>query len=190
MANTRTYSGSPYPFNLFERLHYSFDPKVPCELADMPHDYRGTLSYILMEALTPRERMIIKWRAEQNKTVEDVASSLGLSKQRVQQCETRALRKMVTGQNRYLLIFGMRQSIIMRKESDLFDFKPIVKDETPIEEIGLSSRAHNALWRNGCRTVEDVKFLTEEDIYGMHYVGKKVGEEIMAAIEKYNLKKE
>lgn len=184
MANTQTYSNSPYPFNLLEKLHYSFDPKIQCELSKLPRDYRGTIDYILRETLTVRERTIIKWRAEQRRTIESVASSLGLSRERVRQCERRALEKMSTGRNRFLLIFGISNSLIERDETEFAFSDEGDHDNTSVHLLGLSTRACNALWRGGYQTVDDLKFLEEEDIYELHNVGVKTAEEIIAMLKR------
>lgn len=55
-----------------------------------------------------------------------------------------------------------------------------------LEDLGLSNRSHNALFRSGVRTAEDLLQYDEESLYQIRSLGKKSIEEILTKIEELN----
>jgi len=53
-----------------------------------------------------------------------------------------------------------------------------------LEDLGLSNRSHNALFRSGVRTAEDLLQYDEESLYQIRSLGKKSIEEILTKIEE------
>lgn len=59
--------------------------------------------------------------------------------------------------------------------------------DLPIETMPLSSRAHNALCRSGCRMVRDVAMQDITTIRRMRNLGEKGIKEVVAALHSYGL---
>ena len=55
----------------------------------------------------------------------------------------------------------------------------------PIDTVGLSVRAQNALLRMGFRVIGDLKGYTEKDLYDIPNIGKKTVDEILLMMDKY-----
>jgi DNA-directed RNA polymerase subunit alpha len=56
--------------------------------------------------------------------------------------------------------------------------------ETPIQSLNLSTRAQNALEKNGIQTVEQLQALSSEEIKGLDGLGEKSSKEILEAVGK------
>lgn len=56
-------------------------------------DYREAITAI-QERLSPRERDVIRWRFEENLTLDDIGRMLGVGRERIRQIEAKAFRKM------------------------------------------------------------------------------------------------
>ena len=67
----------------------------------------------------------------------------------------------------------------LRKQEQLPDFK----EEVPLEALGLSTRAFHSLYFFGCRSINDVVRLKEEEIRKMRNLGSKSAAEIAAALD-------
>ena len=67
----------------------------------------------------------------------------------------------------------------LRKQEPLPDFK----EEIPLEALGLSTRVFHSLYFFGCRTLNDVVRLKEEEIRRIRNLGIKSAAEIAETLE-------
>lgn len=59
--------------------------------------------------------------------------------------------------------------------------------ETPIEDLNLSVRAFNCLYRRGIRTLADIASLTEEELKNVRNLGNKSVEEVIQKLGEFGL---
>lgn len=57
-----------------------------------------------------------------------------------------------------------------------------------IEDLGLSVRAYNCLYRTGIRKLNEITDMTESELMSVRNMGKKTVEEITKKLEEYGLK--
>lgn len=69
--------------------------------------------------------------------------------------------------------------------TEVSEASPVIEDEgTPVKSLNLSVRAHNALERNGIKTVEALNAMTPESIRALEGLGDKSVNEILEALGK------
>ena len=185
MAKQIKHTDRPYPFNLLEAMHEQ-NPMIPVDLEYLPSDFKGSINYILTEKLTDRERDIFKFRFQHNMPLAQIAQSLGLSTERIRQCEERALRKLACTIYANYIIHGVAKltagdldttfkpedlfeehvrSTLLEKESFIrkvcAQYKNV--EDVPIENLGFSLYIVNTLARAGLTTAGDI--MQKAEIY-------------------------
>lgn len=160
----------------------------------------------LLEALTTltdREQRILKCRYEDKLTLEQVAKSENVTRERIRQIQTKALTKLRHPYRKGKII-AVSMDKILEKEteySNLYKEYEFLKQDyleitqkksvpiwlTPIEELDFSVRAYNCLKRHGINTLKDITKMTEMDLMKVRNMGKHTAEEIKRKLEEYGL---
>ena len=144
----------------------------------------------VLEKLSEREQMIVWSRYSQNKTLEEVAKELNVTRERIRQIEAKALRKLGHPRNRScVMAISVKQhqdeireyAEEMKKNGAL----PKVIAEIPIEELELSVRAYNCLKRAGINTIVQLQELSEEKLLSVRNLGRKATAEIQSKLKEY-----
>ena len=60
--------------------------------------------------------------------------------------------------------------------------------QTPVDELGLSVRAYNALLFAEVRTLGDIVRLTEADLFNVRRIGRKTASEILSRVFELGLR--
>lgn len=191
-----------YPINLLDEIAGG---KWEDEL---PYDIIGSLEYIL-GGISERDGRVIHARFRDEKTFEEIAKSENLSPVRIRQITVKAIKKLAHPLRRDYLIYGVKgmenravqqavsqqlytaiKSIldISEKLGNTFPDSLSSLNFTKIDELNLSVRAYNCLYRAGKRTLEDVCALSLDELAKVRNLGKKAFDEIVEVVHKHNLK--
>lgn len=162
---------SKYPMNLLEDI---FGREIDFELAG---DFDGTLEYVL-HTLNERERDIVLRRYKDKKTYEQCSKPYGVTRQRIRQIETKALKKLKYREE--MLQYGIEKYI---------DFIKAIKSvpNLPIEAINLSCRIYSCLKRSGIDTIGQLIQLEPEQLAQVRNLGKKAYREIVDKLVVYGV---
>lgn len=191
-----------YPINLLDEIAGG---KWEDEL---PYDIIGSLEYVLCQ-LPEREGRVIHARFRDEKTLREIATSENLSRERIRQIKERAIKKLAHPLRRDYLIYGVKGmenravqqavsqqlntaiksilDIAVKLGNTLPDSLSSLKF-TKIDELDLSVRAYNCLYRAGKRTLEDVCALSLDELAKVRNLGKKAFDEVVEVVHKHNLK--
>ena len=114
-----------YPYNLLEEV---FGDQV--EWID-DEDHRAGLDKAL-STLTEREQQIIQFRYFEQKTLDETCKQFGVTRERVRQCEAKAIRKLRHPARQNMIIFGYEgaseYSGLKNKERELHERESILKE--------------------------------------------------------------
>lgn len=175
---------------------------------DLPHDFAGSLEYVL-GGLPERDRRVIRTRFHDEKTFGEIAKSENLSPERIRQITTKAIKKLAHPIRRDYLIYGvkgMENRAVQRAVSQqlnsaikiILDISERLGVALPdslsslnlmkVDELNLSVRAYNCLYRAGKRTLADVCALTLDELAKVRNLGKNSFDEIVEVVHKHNLK--
>lgn len=170
------------------------------------NDFNETVEDAL-HILTEREQSIVIMRVKDGATLEEIGKEYSVTRERVRQIYEKALRKMRLRFRSNWFVLGKQETnkINDRIEAEKQDvikreiakrklaraaranyIEAIALTSTPIERIGLSVRAYNCLYREGCRTSGDIaKYIADngEKLMQIRNLGRKTASEIM---EKMN----
>lgn len=164
MSNSR-----PWQVRLIRNVFY--------ENGSNPLD-EDTLAF-LFGKLDERTLVVIRGRYEQGMTYEEIGKKLGISLERVRQIEhkgERVMRKILSG----AIKRGMEEENRWCKSNEEII---TIMEKTGIDELGLSTRACNALCRRGVRTIGELyRIIKSGKLEGITGIGGKSEEEIK---EKY-----
>lgn len=161
---------SPFPINFLMALRGNSSIDKMFEPLSFPDDILPSTYYVIYSGLTENEQqVIISWYRD-NKTLEKIASEMGLSKERIRQLRVRACGKITYDHNLLkFLIYGVKGCIansaasingiptkyLDSKVRTAIDLCLIVKENDgdiysiPIKNLGLTRRTYNALRRAG-----------------------------------------
>lgn len=151
----------------------------------------------MAQILSEREMEIIRLRFDRRMTLEEVGMELGVTRERVRQLESKALRKL-TNHIRELQCVPVSELDTMRKEiaalKRMVDAQQQLVDKheqlmaRPITELDLSVRAYNCLKRAGIDTFGDLCSLTDAKVQRLRNLGMKSYREICDAMKEAGLK--
>ena len=194
-------------------------PLTPASCGKIPEDVTETMETVISECLTEDEKTIIDCLYKQCMTQQDTAGVLHLSDSRIQQKKRRIFWKLRNRNRRCYMMCGdgywykeqkMRDQVLhdvyvarARKELSRLDREleykratlkgePVPKHDMLLEDVGLSVRAYNCLWRAGYRTLGQIAEHTEAEIMKVRNIGYKAFDEVKNALHAagYEFKKE
>lgn len=178
-------------------------------LDELPTDYRGTLEYIITETLTEREAQVIHLRYRDKMTFDNIAKELNMSRESIRRVKAKTIRKLRHPQRMSYLKRGMKGEI--REATDKLTnvggtlAELLQKPETvevvktaasplsmPIDELDLSVRGYNVLYRAGILTLGNITDKSLEQLMKCRNMGKKTLDEIVCKVHSlgYRLKGE
>ena len=202
-------TGAEYPCNLLQAIKGNSDRRIPDRFTD---DHWAGLRYVL-SLLDHREQGILLRRYEDGKSRSEIAQDYEITAERVRQIENKACRKLQRIPNWNYIEFGVAgyaRRIALREYDKGYSAgyqagyldgttdaasgrtRPVASDEIlnlPIEQLGLSTRAHNCMVAAQCRRIGDVARLTEEQIATMKRLGRISANEIALALRAQGIKR-
>lgn len=115
-----------------------------------------------LDFLTERERKVISYRFFDQMTLDEVASTFGVTKERIRQVEAKALRK-IRGRKAKLMVYS-KDDVYVNVKKALDEIKAVISGEEPkpspisagIETLDFSVRAYNCLRRAGIGTIQEL----------------------------------
>ena len=192
-----------YPYNLLWAIKGHSDRQIPDTFTD---DHWAGLRYVL-SLLDERERGILEQRYDEKKPRSEIADGYDITAERVRQIETKACRKLQRVSNCNYIEFGIAgyaRKLALREYNRGYSIgyqtgyqdgasdttrgrsRPVASDEIlnlPIEQLNLSTRAHNCMVAAQCKRIGDVARLSEEQIATMKSLGKVSANEIAQALK-------
>ncbi len=145
------------------------------------------LQYLLDNTLTNTEKIVLLSRFKNAETLTAIAKKLGCTTHNVMQTEKHAVRKMAKPNRKRIMELG-------KEKADEIAYKLITNDttnsqtnNTPIEELNLSTRTYNALIRKGIKFISELTDNTETDLLKIRNLGEKGVTEIKTELAKYSL---
>lgn len=151
----------------------------------------------MLQILDEREFTVLQMRFDQRLTLEETGMELGVTRERVRQLESKALRKLTGHLNDLRCVPYSELTSIRRENAQL---KQLVDDQKalvdkheqlmarPITELDLSVRAYNCLKRAGIDTFGDLCSLTDAKVQRLRNLGMKSYREICDAMKEAGLK--
>lgn len=161
----------------------------------------------VLQELSERENRILWLRYSQNKTLEEVAKELTLSRERIRQIECRCLRRLRQPKHivKVLAISESRHKAILdakiaetrtaaekeireyyeeelKKKETMSDVAHLTLAEKPIEELDLSVRPYNCLKRARIDTIGQLLEMTEQKLLRVRNLGLKSTQEIITRL--------
>lgn len=182
-----------YPYNLI----------LECEYDGQEYELTpNALKKCMSEHLTDRESQVIELRFRHHLTLDEVGNKFGVTRDRVRQIESKALRKL-RGHLRSYQVIPYNQFIdalnrcntleqqyaeLSRQYEERYQEpapEPTV-DGTKIEFLDLSVRSYNCLKRAKINTIGQLRELSVGDLLQIRNMGKKSAMEIRNKLERYN----
>lgn len=192
-----------YPYNLLWAIKGHSDRQIPDTFTD---DHWAGLRYVL-STLDEREQGILVQRYDEKMPRSEIADGYDITAERVRQIETKACRKLQRVSNWNYIEFGIAgyaRKLALREYNRGYSIgyqtgyqdgasdttrgrsRPVASDEIlnlPIEQLSLSTRAHNCMVAAQCKRIGDVVRLSEEQIVTMKSLGKVSANEIAQALK-------
>lgn len=192
-----------YPFNLLDEIAEATGDDW---CYTIPGDLLGTVEYVLNTYLSQREKDVIQLRFKYEKTFVEIAEILGISKERVRQIQTSAMKRLCFNPEclKYLKngIYKATQNEInnavekvrsaelasavsylrelcVNKTNFLDGHHAIVTTETEIEDLELSPRCFNCVKRAGINKVGDLEKMTFRELRRIRNLGKRSLDELI-----------
>lgn len=189
-----------YPFNLAKAILSDHEETLKIYLPGIEQ---------ALATLTEREVRVIKQRFVERKTLQAIAETEGLSRERIRQIEAKALRKL-RHPSRIVLIRGVSYAELKKHWNEYYKLKDeydqvlaayqavsgrpaeeVAMETTclqkTLEELDLSVRSYNCLRRAGKNTVGDISKMTEVELSKVRNLGRKSAEEVKAKLAEYGL---
>ena len=174
MDRLRAAFKEPYPRNLFLTLEEDkwFDMHLDTE--NITEDMIEGLEYAI-STLQPRDQRILKMRYKDKMTLSAIGREYDLSVERIRTIEHRARIRLrhppLLGYIKYgKQAYEKRCADIEAEREKRYDEE---KYQTKIFDLDMPVRAQNRLVAKGYRIVRDIVDLTEEEIIGIQYLGRK-----------------
>lgn len=120
-----------------------------------------------MDALTERQRQVLIERADEHKTLTQIAGEMALSKERVRQVYNRALQ------------------VLRAQLSQIINENERTPGEAPIELLNLNASDYRLLKRRGIETVAQLAQMSGVELMKVRSIGFTKAERIMAAYQDY-----
>lgn len=192
---TFPYNIVPYITGEYSEKYLNGDDTSPHDPAEM-YFAPDLMLRAMVHILTEREFVVLQLRFDQRVTLEQAGMELGVTRERVRQLETKALRKLQIHISE-LWCVPMSEAVALRRENErlkqlLADQKAELEEQVPqsarpIEELDLSVRSYNCLKRAGIRTFGDLCNQSENEVIQLRNLGKKSFLEICNAMQANGL---
>lgn len=207
MDKEKKWLKAPYPKNLLYAVRGIHEETEPTELSQ---DVLSGVQYAV-STLSEREKLILKRRYSEGMYLRTIGEELGIKAERTRQLEVAALRKLRTRRNMMFMTMGVEGYI---KELNKVEYergyqvgfndgyeqgirdapqgvvkagKSVTLMSLPIEALGISLRARNALARAGFNQLGDVLNLCRREIIHIKNLGPKQREEVTAGLHHYGI---
>lgn len=193
--------------------------RTPSSCGKIPEDVTVTMERLIDECMTDEERLIIRLLYKECDTLEEVAKILNRSQERVRQKRAKIFQKLRSRNHKCYMCYGdnywfnehnLRDRVLndvytekltkeLHRLDDLISYRKAVLNGTPvpvrdvaIEDLNLSVRAYNCLFRAGCRTLGDVAAMTENQCMQIRNLGCRAFAEVKVALKDhgYHFRKE
>ncbi len=200
-----------YPFNLIDEISEATSDEWEYPI---PGDLGGTVEYVLHTYLSLREKDVILLRFKYEKTLVEIAELLGISKERVRQIQTSALKRLCNPQCLNYLQNGiykaMRDEVFHAIEQHrsaelesavayLKEFcevnsqeeRPlVVTPKTNVDDLlfnGLSARCCNCLRRAGINKIGDLEKITFKQFRQIRNLGVGTQNELINTLAEHGI---
>lgn len=196
-------NAAEWPYNLIMDLNED-SPKKQLELDNLPDDFDASLTYTLAVRAQKYPRgveMLMQYYG--NKTSYDnLACAYGLTRERIRQIINREREMLLKPCNWKFLKYGVSglltdaaknghnrgysEGYIIGHEEGLAHKKPnpeIHPRVMDLDDLDLSVRAHNVLWRAGKRNVLDILAMDYDGLMRLRNAGAKTVAEIITCLE-------
>lgn len=147
---------------------------------------------IMDSVCSSREAHILKLRFKDGLSLREIGLKIGVSAERTRQTLITAISRLrapeAARQYRSVPLTEMERRISELKIEQIGQRKDL---QTPVSELGLSSRVLNAIVNKGYQTLGDLISTTVQDLSSLQGLGKHSVEEIrrMCEAKGYNLRK-
>lgn len=194
-----------YPFNLAFRI---FDDEYKARDISVNGLFRTIAS------LGEREQEVLRMRFDERLTLEQCGKRLDITRERIRQIEAKAIRKL-RHPSRVREFTSVPMTALAEKQADYdrlaFEYDRLAKAfelvagkkaesstveeiaraadvfNIPVDDLGLSVRAYNALRRVGKDTLGDIAEMTESQLYKVRNLGAKSRKEVRDVLASYGL---
>lgn len=180
----------------------------------IPEDVTVTLEILINECLTDEEKELVKTLYKDCLTLEETAKVWDRSVERIRQKREKIFRKLRTRGHKAYLVYGdgywysqahvrdqLYNDFYVKKLKDelsrldnLISYRKSVLQGIPlpvkdlrIEDIALSVRAYNCLYRSGVRTLGDILNHTDEELRKVKNLGYACYKEILENVHSRGL---
>lgn len=174
----------PYPRNLFLTLSEDKWYDIQIDTNNITSDMIEGLEYAI-STLPPRDQKIIRMRYAQNMTFTAIGKEFDVTGERIRTVEHRALirlhRPPLLGYIKYGKVgYEERSAKVEEERKKRYDEE---KYQIRIINMDMPVRAQNRLIAKGYNIVKDIVELTEEEIIGIQYLGRKGIIDVANALE-------
>lgn len=191
-----------FPYNMIPILEEE-DTAADDLQATLPGDQEKEKPYYsprqmreeMARMLSEREFRVISLRYDEGLSLENTGKILGLTKERIRQIESCAIRKLRRREDHFRMIPEYRVAYLERQvkflQLQLANCNVDVKekaDEIPIEDLDLSVRSYNCLRNAGISTLAQLAQKKESEIMRMRNLGKKSFLEIRKTLAEHGLR--
>lgn len=179
----------PYPRNLFLTLAEDKWFDIQIDVDNITADMVEGLEYAI-STLSPRDQKIIRMRYAQNMTFTAIGKEFDVTGERIRTVEHRALirlhRPPLLGYIKYGKVGYEELSAKVEEErKKRYDEE---KYQIRIINMDMPVRAQNRLIAKGYDIVKDIAELTEDEIIGIQYLGRKGIIDVANALEAIGVK--
>ena len=193
--------------------------RAPSSCGKIPEDITVTMERLIDECMSDDEKVIINLLYKDCGTLEETAKTLGKSVERIRQKRSRIFAKLRSRNHKCYMVYGdnywfnehnLRDRVLndvytekLTKElarlDDLISYRkavlkgvPVPTREIALEDLNLSVRAYNCLFRAGCSTLGEVAAMTESQCMQIRNLGLVAFREVKDALKAhgYRFRKE
>lgn len=180
------------------------DPTLDTVLTVDPAEQADIWNWLLTGAdgsLTPRELIVFRLRYEDGYCYDEISKELMVTRERIRQILAKIQRKLRHPRRANILKCGrgyVSEESMLREEAlkerrekfneELEQLRTQIKPEIiSIDEMNLSMRSYNCLYRAGIRTVDGLNNYSVEQLMKVRNLGRKSFKEIITVMrDKYN----
>lgn len=163
-----------------------FEHPVTDDMLIVHPDFDMSFSYLENNVLTVNESKAIRLHIFENKTLSDTAEILGVSSERVRQILICGFRKA----RHYADLFTKGYYIAMedrkKRENAVRELK-ISASNIPLQDLELSTRTYNTLWRAGYKTAGDFVGMDINQLLSIRNLGGKSLDELICSLARLGI---